>query len=453
MENMVTGNTIDRGTMRKRGWSIHSEVSEPGNEKEEDLNDDEKKALLDSFPTLPDDVDNATPSPASRKRIKIMDTISTTRTRTPTSIQPAGGNGGKQLQLEAAKSKLSKWAARLFDPNRPRGLVEAPQVIPLNDEFLQAFGKREKEFDTALGRTIAIDTTNLDEDQPSDDDDDDDDGTFEADPQTTEKQGCKIKISNLLFTTTEITLRQACSVYGPLADVNLLMDKDSLTTDNPRNMGIAYVTFESSKCADACLQQLTTLQGRPLRLGMAEDLPRKTRKSLGSGGARYWDVDISTKCFRCGQVGHLAMKCPNEAKPTPCALCGDTGHDIRDCRLGRTCFKCGTPGHINRDCKERYPIKRMVCGTCFESGHHRVRCKRDLSYASSQEAVCMVCHEKGHFMCQEMKWFFGLKGITCFNCGRLDHHGYDCDRPRFEELTRDDELIRNEIDRAEATSL
>jgi hypothetical protein len=27
-----------------------------------------------------------------------------------------------------AKSKLSKWAARLFDPNRPRGLVEPPKT-------------------------------------------------------------------------------------------------------------------------------------------------------------------------------------------------------------------------------------------------------------------------------------------------------------------------------------
>ena len=34
----------------------------------------------------------------------------------------------QQEKLDLAKSKLSKWAARLFDPNRPRGLVEPPKT-------------------------------------------------------------------------------------------------------------------------------------------------------------------------------------------------------------------------------------------------------------------------------------------------------------------------------------
>jgi hypothetical protein len=56
-------------------------------------------------------------------------------------------------------------------------------------------------------------------------------------------------------------------------------------------------------------------------------------------------------------------------------------------------------------------------------------------------------------MCSEMKWFFGLDGITCFNCGRSSHHGYDCDRPGVDLLARDDELADKEIERAEAMSL
>ena len=433
---MVKANIIDRETIRKRGWSIHSEVSDAGDK--DDLNDDEKKALLDSFPTMDNDT-SGVPShpPPPRKRQKNHEELAPSQTPT----------------MELAKSKLSKWAARLFDPSRPRGLVEAPHVIPLNDEFLQAFGRREKKYDQALGRTIDIDTTNLDED--NDNDMDDQNRIFEADLQPTANvhHGCKVKIVNLAYTTTLEVLNQSCIVYGPLVDVNLVMDKDSLLTESPRNIGRAYVTFQLSESATACVEQFTTLHGRPLRVSLADDAPKKPRKSLGNGGIRYWETDISTKCYRCGQVGHLAIKCMNDAKATPCALCGETNHEIRDCPLGRICFKCGAPGHIIRDCNERYPVKRMICSICFESGLHKVQCRKGLNYASSQDALCMVCHQRGHFMCQEMKWFFGLDGITCFNCGSGGHHGYDCSRPKFEELLGDGNLIFEEMDLAETISL
>jgi hypothetical protein len=71
-------------------------------------------------------------------------------------------NAQKEQILLQAKSRLSKWAARLFDPNRPRGLVEAPEVIPLNDEFLTSFGKREKEFDDKIGNKVEFDDDDLD---------------------------------------------------------------------------------------------------------------------------------------------------------------------------------------------------------------------------------------------------------------------------------------------------
>jgi len=63
----------------------------------------------------------------------------------------------KDKALNMAKRRLSKWASRLFDPDRPRGLVEAPQIIPLNDEFLKDFGKREKDFFDRVGKPLEID--------------------------------------------------------------------------------------------------------------------------------------------------------------------------------------------------------------------------------------------------------------------------------------------------------
>lgn len=56
-------------------------------------------------------------------------------------------------------------------------------------------------------------------------------------------------------------------------------------------------------------------------------------------------------------------------------------------------------------------------------------------------------------MCQEMKWFFGLEGITCFNCGRGGHHGFDCGRPGVDLCSRDEMLADKEIEWAETMSM
>ena len=69
-------------------------------------------------------------------------------------------------KVDLAKKKLSKWAARLFDPNRPRGLIETPTVIPLNDEFLKEFGKREKTFHESTGQRLNIDTEKINSIEP-----------------------------------------------------------------------------------------------------------------------------------------------------------------------------------------------------------------------------------------------------------------------------------------------
>lgn len=222
------------------------------------------------------------------------------------------------------------------------------------------------------------------------------------------------------------------------------------------NTGRAYVTFADPQSADSCIVGLTTLDGRPLRVSIAptETAAKRARRSTGST-ARYWVRDISTKCFRCGQVGHMEASCPNAALPKPCPLCGGFDHfDMRACPKSRVCFRCGVPGHINRECAYRQNLpKRVVCGICFQSGHHRCSCRRRATDAPSHDAVCFVCKQHGHFMCKEMKWFFGLDSVSCFNCGRTGHSGYDCDRPGIDMCARDDALADREIERAEALSL
>jgi len=467
---------MDNEKLRKRGWSIQSETSAQNQsvtstqtaQSEQELTEEEKRKLLDNFPRQEDD-ENYHNENQPNKRAKLDEKqpqVGSTEDK-----KKSGSNGTSTKDkvppelLAHAKSKLSKWAARLFDPNRPRGLVQAPQIIPLSDEFLTAFGKREKLFDEKLGRKIAIDkeeiTTNDHEEE--EDDDDEKNGIKKKEAEVNNKKdfgnldGRKLKITNLPYVLDKEYFTKTCAAFGPVSDVHLIMDKDGqLQGGKLMNIGKAYVIFEKPEDAKNCMEKMLRLKGRALRISMAEKFPQKNNKGSRSATSRYYVQDISTKCFRCGKIGHMEVNCPNPAKLKPCAWCGKIGHDMRDCTLSKVCFRCGCPGHINRDCPEREAIgrKRIVCGICFGSGHHRVSCQAGPFNAPNvDQAKCMVCGSLGHFMCQEMKWFFGLEGVTCFNCGRNDHHGYRCDRPNFEVCLRDEVIVKQELERQQVSQL
>mmetsp|Transcript_57675 Transcript_57675/g.69379 ORF Transcript_57675/g.69379 Transcript_57675/m.69379 type:complete len:707 (-) Transcript_57675:281-2401(-) len=376
----------------------------------------------------------------------------------------------KLKQLENAKKHLSKWAARLFDPDRPRGLVEAPKSLPLNDVYLQEFGKREKDDDTTSGRS-----TNIDRSIPDDDDELDIEGE-EGNNQVSNKLSksakkmkrkkssggakslCKVRVANLAFVSKESALKSACERYGPLEAIHLLMDRDK-----PRlSIGRAIVTFEDPESAKMCVESMNekNFEGRPLRMSIIKTESTGKSGSGGGGGSlvRYWVIDKSRRCFRCREVGHNENECPNAEVEKQCPLCALTGHESRTCPLARVCFNCGIPGHVSRDCSQNRGLpKRVVCGMCLQSGHHRWQCQVPSRHIlqNMANAKCIQCGKIGHYSCcrsafvAEVKALKGgLEGMYCFNCGQQGHHGARCERPALDSCARNPSIAEKEIERA-----
>ncbi|HXH54127.1 MAG TPA: RNA-binding protein [Gammaproteobacteria bacterium] len=82
-------------------------------------------------------------------------------------------------------------------------------------------------------------------------------------------------VGNLAFSTTKEELEAAFSVYGPVLEVKIPMDRDT-----GRVRGFAFVTFEAQQNAEKALAlDGTDLNGRSIRVNVAE-----AKKSGGTGG-------------------------------------------------------------------------------------------------------------------------------------------------------------------------
>jgi hypothetical protein len=97
-----------------------------------------------------------------------------------------------------------------------------------------------------------------------------------------QNMGVRLYVGNLSYDTTGETLRALFSELGQVSDVHMVMDRDS---GRPR--GFAFVTMASRADVDKTIRDLDghMLDGRPLRVNVAEDRPRGSPG--GRGGSRY----------------------------------------------------------------------------------------------------------------------------------------------------------------------
>lgn len=172
------------------------------------------------------------------------------------------------------------------------------------------------------------------------------------------------------------------------------------------------------------------------------------------------------RCFHCGQVGHAARDCTNQARVKPCYLCAHFGHDGRDCP-NKLCYKCGRPGHIARECptatttiaaaagKPCLRCGRADCEAAGKGDYYRYEggCRRQYLSRDLQLVRCMSCGDHGHLMCKPTPKESATP--SCYNCGRLGHYGEVCPsgtRPHLVAERRGDEgRMIAELEAYEAT--
>jgi cold-inducible RNA-binding protein len=89
----------------------------------------------------------------------------------------------------------------------------------------------------------------------------------------------KLFVGNLSFEVTENDLQDLFAAYGPVTDVNLMMDRAT-----GRSRGFAFVTMATPEGAQAAIKGAAGKDFKGRNLTVNEARPREERGGSGGGG-------------------------------------------------------------------------------------------------------------------------------------------------------------------------
>lgn len=122
--------------------------------------------------------------------------------------------------------------------------------------------------------------------------------------------------------------------------------------------------------------------------------------AVGKGPSRYFALDESIVCYRCGGKGHISNHC---TAVFTCETCGGE-HKTRECTI-KKCFRCNQLGHVAQQCVG--PLPGSMHAT-------RPRAFRTTQMAAKGECVGLATESGTPY---------------CYNCGRPGHNGEFCGEP------------------------
>ncbi|KYN20415.1 PREDICTED: zinc finger CCHC-type and RNA-binding motif-containing protein 1-like [Trachymyrmex cornetzi] len=113
-----------------------------------------------------------------------------------------------------------------------------------------------------------------------------------------------VYVSNLPYSFTNNDIHQLLESYGKIVKVTIMKDKVTR-----RSRGVAFVQFLRIDEAVSCAKRLnnTKVYGRSVKSSIAIDNGRSTEF------LRRRDYPDKSRCYECGQEGHLSYRCNNNA--------------------------------------------------------------------------------------------------------------------------------------------